>query len=195
MKNSWISCVVPELIVLLVLLAPASATAAKRKQIEPEDLTNFLLSPQYSRWLVGPIAHMSTTDEVNGFLALERDEEAEAFIKEFWDRRGGEAVFPVRGLKVIFDERVAEADKFFTEGTYRGSRTARGTVLVLFGAPAEVSYELPPRSRQEAIEVWAYPEDAEPGLNGRTPDRVYRFIKVGDLTVFYRGPVSRQFRG
>jgi GWxTD domain-containing protein len=194
-KNSWISFVIPELIGLLVLLSLVPAAAAKRKQVEPEDLTNFLLSPEYSRWLVGPIAHMSTADEVEEFLALESDEQAEAFIKRFWDRRGGEAVFPVKGLKVIFDERVAAADKFYTEGTHRGSRTARGTVLVLFGAPEEVRYELPPRKRLDSIEVWTYPEDAAPGLNGRTPEREYRFIKAGDLTVLYRGPVSRQFRG
>lgn len=180
---------------MLVLLPLGPATAAKRKPIEPVDLTNFLLSPEYSRWLVGPIAYMATVDEVNDFLALESDEEAEAFIREFWDRRGGEAVFPVKGQKVIFDERVAAADKFYTEGTHRGSRTARGTILVLFGAPAEVTYELPPRRRLESIEVWTYPEDAGPGLNGKTPDRVYRFIKVDNLTVFYHGPVSRQFKG
>lgn len=195
MKNSWIFSAVLELVVLAVTLTVVPAMAAQRKQLEPLDLTNFALSPEYSRWIVGPIAHIATAKEIDQYLALQSDDEAAAFIEDFWDRRGGEALFPVKGKKLIFDERVKEADKFFTEGTYVGSRTARGTILVLYGAPLEVRYELPVRPRDEAIEVWVYPADAPEGLDGEKPDPIYRFVKEDDVTVLYRGPTRRQFGG
>ena len=45
---------------LLLLLASVAPVVAKGGGKSAEDLTNFLLSPSYSRWLVGPISEIAS---------------------------------------------------------------------------------------------------------------------------------------
>jgi len=194
-KNSWISCVVLEAALLLAVALAAPAAAGKRKQQDPEEMTNFLLSPRYSQWLVGPVAHIASAEERDTFLSLQVDEEAAAFIARFWEERGGDAVFPHKGKKAIFDERLQEADLIFSDGTYRGHRTDQGTIFVLYGEPEEIRFENAPRGRGEFLEIWEYPKEAEKGLDGKNPDRFYRFVKQNGRTVIYRGPLNRQLPG
>ena len=192
MKNSWIFCVVLEAVLVLSLVAVSPALAGKRKQQNPEDLTNFLLSPRYSQWLVGPISHIADEGERKTYLGLQDDKEAAAFIAAFWEKRGGESVFPTKGQKLIFDERKEEADRVFDERTYAGHRTDRGTLFVLYGEPKEIRFEAAPRGRGEFLEIWEYEKDTEPGLDGQSPETLYYFVKKDGHTTFYRGPRGRQ---
>jgi len=193
-KNSWISSVALSL--CLVLLWAASVTEAtakkKRKAPGPEDVTNFLLSPDYSQWLVGAIARMATQEEVDAYLALATDEEASEFIEEFWAKRGPEAVWPKKSKRLLFEERSAEADRLYDEGTHRGRHTDRGTTYVLYGPPDDTRFEQSARARSQNVEIWAYSPSAEDGLDDKRPKNFYLFIKQGDLTVEYRGPVQRR---
>ena len=195
MKNFWISYVVLEVFLLLAVAAASPSWAAKRKQQNSEDLTNFLLSPQYSQWLVGPIAHIASADERNSYLKLQVDEEAVAFINEFWEKRGGGGLFSLEGKKAIFEARAQEADRIFSDGAYGGHRTDRGTIFVLYGEPEEIRFEKAPRGRGDFLEIWDYSKDAETGLDGRKPDRVYRFVKKDGRTTLYRGPTNQQAPG
>lgn len=180
---------------MLAVALASPALAGKRKHQDPEDLTNFLLSPRYSQWLVGPVAQIASSEERDVYLSLQVDEEAAAFIAGFWEKRGGEAVFPTKGKKVTFDERVQEADRIFSEGTFRGHRTDRGTVFVLYGEPEEIRFEAAPRGRGEFLEIWEYDGEVEPGLDGKKPDRLYRFVKKDGATQLYRGPLKGLARG
>lgn len=191
-KNFWIFSVVLELVVLLALTWVAPIEAGKRKQQDAEELTNFLLSPRYSQWLVGPIAHIASREEQEAYLGLQVDEEAAAFISRFWEKRGGEVIFPRKSPKAIFDERAQEADRIFSEGTYRGHRTDRGSIFVLYGEPEEIRFEQAPRGRGEFLEIWEYPKEVEKGLDEKRPDRVYRFVKKDGTTELYRGPLNRR---
>ncbi len=162
--------------------------AAKKQKLKAEDLTNFMLSPRYSRWLVGAISRLATEEEVRQYLAITSDSEAEAFIGTFWKARGGEAVWPATNKQKIFNDRVTEADKFYTEGTIRGSTSDRGTIYVLFGAPDQTRYEAHPKNQGNPIEVWYYIPETTEGLDGSKPDAIYLFRKDGVVTSFYRGP-------
>lgn len=173
----------------------SSALAAKKKPTDPVELTNFRLSPDLSQWLVGPIALIANEEEVRTYLGLDSDQQASEFIQAFWEKRGGDAVWPNRGQKLIFEERAGEADRMFGERTIRGRRTDRGTIHVLYGAPEEVRYESPQRKGMAPLEVWMYPKDREEGLDGKQPDRIYRFVEKDGLTVLYRGPVRRSLIG
>ena len=195
MKNSWISFVVIEVVLLLTVAVASPALGAKSKRQNPEDLTNFLLSPRYSQWLVGPVARIASADERRVYLGLQVDEEAAAFIAGFWEKRGGDSVFPSLGMKTIFDERVQEADRIFGEGTFRGHRTDRGTVFVLYGEPEEIRFEAAPRGRGEFLEIWEYAKETEEGLDGKKPDRLFHFVKKDGKTIRYRGPLKRQRTG
>lgn len=169
------------------LLLAAAPLAAKKKSRSAEDLFNPLLGIEYSYWLVGPIAAIASETEVDAYLALASDEEAARFVEAFWSRRNeGTAVFTKTPQK-LFEERGVEADKRFTEGTYPGGRTDRGTIFILYGEPEKVEFESPTEVDRPTLELWRYPKDAPKGLDGERPKTSYRFFEDGDKTVFYTG--------
>jgi hypothetical protein len=168
------------------------------------ELINPFLGPDYSDWLVGPVMRIASAGEVKTYLGLHDDREAAAFIEQFWDRRKpakGErpapgapsgSFPPVAALRAggntalaLFEERAGVADKKFSEGGLLGRHTDRGTVLVLYGPPKRSGFEVAPSPGDSPIEVWEYPPDTPAGLDGKRPERFYRFAKRGDLTVTY----------
>lgn len=176
-------------ILLFTVLAITQATAAPATAGRPKqddlELINPLLGPEHSQWLVGPISWMADKKEIEQYLALTSDEQAEAFIEEFWQRRNPYPQRPDNALRREFKERIAEADSKYQEGGLPGYRTHRGTIFVLYGEPSEVDYEVAPDPLDPLIEVWRYEKNAEKGLDGEKPDRYYRFIKRGEVTRFY----------
>lgn len=176
-----------------VLGACGSAPPASRSG-GPETLTNGLLGPAYSQWLVGAIARMAAPVEINGYLALSDDLAAADAIEAFWRARDSAPEEPGNALRAIYEERALEADRRFSEATYLGRRTARGMIFTLFGQPDTIKYDIALEGGP-GIEVWSYPAGAPPGLDGRQPNASYRFRKVGEITTFYRPTVGRQRPG
>lgn len=164
---------------------PAGAPAAA-------ELTNILLEPELAQWMVGPIYHLATPEERREYLSLTSDEEARTFIEAFWERRGPHRRFPPAGTRFVFEDRVAEADVLYREGHHVGHRTDRGTVYVLYGPPADIRFEAAPRPGGEPIELWAYPDDAPPGLDGQPPRNLYAFQKQDNVTRLVNVPVRRR---
>jgi GWxTD domain-containing protein len=182
-----ILAVVAALAAAMVLAVPGTSEAAKKKKKKKqsaEELTNFLLGPEYSQWLVGAIARIATEDEIQSFMRLTSDDEASAFVEEFWAaRRSGDSIWPADSPQATFETRAKEADTLYSEGPRRGRQSDRGAVYILYGEPEEVKYEISSRRGQGPIEVWVYPKTAEPGLDGQQPERYYYFTKQGDYTV------------
>lgn|GEM_PF-1905558 len=173
----------------LAIWTACSGTPAVRSAAE---LTNSQLSPAYAQWLAGAPGRMATDEEKRAFLALSNDYAAADFIEAFWHRRDPDPAVPGNPLRDTFERRAQDADRQFTEAGVSGRKTARGVIYVLYGPPAKTDYEVPRRGGS-AIEVWYYPADAPVGLDGRKPNGVYRFQKVGDVTTFSRqvGPPPR----
>ncbi len=185
-KSFWICCGAVSF--GLVLASATTASAARKPAARAAvDLTNFVLSPANSLWLVGSVAHIATEKEIDAYLKLTDDSEAQAFIDEFWNaRRSSDIVWPAPQPGEIFERRAKEADAQFSEGTHLGRRSDRGTVFILHGEPEARDYESSnKRYRDESYEVWRYPKDAGPGLDGEPPKREYFFIKDGEKTVFH----------
>lgn len=176
------------LLALVLGLSAAPAEAARKwRDFDPAVLLNPLLGPKYAQWLVGPIARIADRDEVEAFLQLTDDASAAAFIEAFWSHRGDQ-------LKRRFDERCAEADDRYTEAAYRGCRTDRGTVYVLYGDPSEEDFDIAPYRGGPPLIVWRYDRNAEEGLDGEEPKRQYEFIREGDLTTFFKSNQPRRQR-
>lgn len=194
MKNSSISYVALSLclVVLWAVSAPEARAKKKRKAPGPEDVTNFLLSPEHSQWLVGAISRIATQEEIAAYLALANDEAASRFIDEFWAKRGPDTVWPKKGKRQLFEERSAEADRLYDEGTHLGRQTDRGTTYVLYGPPDDIRFEQSAQVRSQNVELWTYSGSAEAGLDDKRPKNFYLFIKQGDLTVEYRGAIRRR---
>ena len=178
------------LVTTLLLCAPAEAK--KRKNYSPDFLIQPFLGPEHAQWLIGPIARMAAEKEIEAYLALQDDSAAESFIEEFWKKRDPQPQFPDNRVRELFEERAQEVDSLYGETLYRGRYTDRGTIYILYGKPEEVDREVSPFYGGPALEVWIYPKDAQPGLDGEKPDRAYRFIRDGDRTVFYDESIKRR---
>ncbi len=201
MKSSSICCAANRALLALAVcgLLGAGCAAGGGSVGAIADLTNPFLGPDYSAWLVGPVARIAKPEEIKAYLALHDDGEAATFIQQFWERhdtggpentgnRGGG--FPGvggihRSALAIFEERAAVADKKYSEAGVLGRRTDRGTTLILYGPPAKGGFEVASRPGGSPIEVWEYAATTPAGLDGKQPARFYRFAKSGDLTVLY----------
>lgn len=168
--------------VLLLILAMGCGSAASRN---PVDLTNPFLGPEYTGWLIGPVARLATPQEIDAFLAVQSDEQARELVEAFWAKRDSNGEKPGNPIRQAFEDRAAQADKSFSESGIQGRRTDRGAIFILYGTPSKVDHEVPPVPGASALEVWVY-DDSEPaGLDGRRPSGSYRFIRRGDMTVLY----------
>jgi len=178
---------------LLLLALGSLGAAGSPDELDAVSLTNFQLSPAYSQWLLGPISRMATGAEIDAYLALDEDSEAQTFIESFWrERSNPDSPWPTDQPRAVFERRLAEADTRFSEGTKVGRWTDRGTIYILYGAPEKSYFEVPERPRNsprqpEPVEVWSYPKDAPRGLDGEKPKRKYFFVKRGEATVFNFG--------
>jgi len=170
---------------MVVASLGTDAALAKRVPTDPVDLTNFGLGPEHAQWLVGPVTHLASEAERTEYLQLREDEAAEAFIDEFWGRRGPNTLFPPSGPKYTFEARAKEADKTFTEGTHLGRRSDRGTIYILYGSPANIERASSPTKGGPPIEIWNYLKTAEPGLDGKKPNRRYGFRRDGAVTKLF----------
>jgi GWxTD domain-containing protein len=171
------------LLLALALVLSFGAACAGTSSQSAADLTNPFLGPEYSGWLVGPVARLATPEEIQAFQAITTDEQAQAFVEAFWAKRTGVADQFGNTVRQVFEKRAAEADKSFSEAGYRGRRTDRGAVYILYGPPKKTDYEVSPTPGEGVLEVWIYDETSPMGLDGRKPAGLYRFIKRGDLTV------------
>ncbi len=187
--GSWLAALLVAVLVITWVAVPVEAKRGKKRKRPPtaEELFNPLLGVDYSHWLVGPVVRIASENEIAAYLALTDDEQADAFIEDFWAQRNkGTEVFK-KTPRQIYAARVVEADKRFTQEAYPGSRTDRGTVFVIYGEPEEITYETLDKIDLPPLEVFNYSKDAAPGLDGQHPDHRYRFVDLGDLTVLYTG--------
>ncbi len=166
---------------LLVAALAAGATLA----VDAVDLFNPLLSPELAGWMMGPFGRIASKEEIREFGAATTDEQARAFIEAFWARRDPDPERPGNPVRDLAEERAIEADRRFSEVGRTGRRTDRGAIYVLYGEPDKLEHELGDFVGDPPLETWSYPSGSERGLDGKKPDRRYRFVERGDLTVLY----------
>jgi GWxTD domain-containing protein len=185
-RASTLRFVLGTLLAALGLWACASAEPRRTRA----DLTHPFLGPDYSAWLIGPIAAMASPQEIDAYLALSGDAEAREFIDAFWRMRQP-ANSSTNDALETYRKRCAVADQKFGEGGLLGQRTDRGTVYVLYGPPTATQFQISPAPQDPPIELWAYDAGVPAGLDGKRPEKFYRFIKRGEVTVTYRPTTPR----
>jgi GWxTD domain-containing protein len=173
-------------LLLLALLAAGCAGGARSLA----ELINPALGPEYSFWMAGAVSRLASPEEINQYITLRDDAQAQAFIEAFWQRRDPAPDRPGNPFRETFEQRAAEADRLYSEAGLLGRRTDRGILHVLYGAPEKVDHDVSPVVNGPPLEVWTYGAQAPSGLDGRRPAAVYRFIKNGELTVRYVGAVN-----
>jgi len=163
---------VPLALVLLLAAAPSRATLDKYR--------NWSKSPEFTL--------LSTDPEQKDWKKITSDEEADHFIQLFWAKRDPDLKTPVNEFKVVFDQRVKEADQLFAMPRLRGALTERGKLYVLVCPPKknrltrQSGTKVPPAIRgfDDTLTESSLPPPNEPGTLIGDSIVTFRY-EAGDL--------------
>jgi len=103
----------------------------------------------YKKWLSEEVPYIITDQERAAFKKLSTDDEREAFIENFWERRNPNPESPENEFKEEYYRRIAYANEHYASGI-PGWKTDRGRIYIMYGPADEVdshpsggSYERP----------------------------------------------------
>jgi len=125
------------------------------------------LKGAYKTWLDQDVAYIITDEERKAFKNLSNDEEREAFIENFWQRRNPNPDSPDNEFREEHYRRIAYANEHFAAGK-PGWKTDRGHIYIAFGPPDSIeshpsggAYERPMdegggETSTYPFEVWHY---------------------------------------
>lgn len=92
------------------------------------------LKGAYKKWLDEDVAYIITDEERKSFKSLSNDEERDAFIEQFWQRRNPNPDSPENEFREEHYRRIAYANDKFAAGK-PGWKTDRGRIYIEYGAP------------------------------------------------------------
>ena len=93
------------------------------------------LKGPYKTWLNEEVPYIISDDERKAFLTLSNDEEREAFIENFWQRRNPNPDSPENEFREEHYRRIQYANDHFAAGK-PGWKTDRGRIYIMWG-PAD----------------------------------------------------------
>lgn len=115
------------------------------------------LSPHYTAWIAEDVLYIAEAHERLAFLRLQTDEEREAFIEQFWQRRDPDPTTPANEFQLEHYRRIAFANRHFAHGAGPGWRSDRGRIYIQYGPPDEIqSQPAPPAAPDFPYERWIY---------------------------------------
>ncbi len=92
------------------------------------------LKGAFKTWLEQDVAYIITDEERKAFKSLSNDEEREAFIETFWQRRNPSPDSPENEFRDEHYRRIQYANDHFAAGK-PGWKTDRGHIYIAFGKP------------------------------------------------------------
>jgi GWxTD domain-containing protein len=95
------------------------------------------LGKTYKKWLDEDVRWIITDEERSAFRQLSNDEERDAFIEAFWQRRDPTPDTPENEFKEEHYQRMAYANEHFAAGI-PGWKTDRGRIYIMYGKPDEI---------------------------------------------------------
>jgi GWxTD domain-containing protein len=125
------------------------------------------LKGPYKTWLNEEVPYIITDDERRAFMSLSNDEEREAFIENFWQRRNPNPDSEENEFREEHYRRIQYANDHFAAGK-PGWKTDRGRIYIMWGAadsidshPSGGMYERPMEegggeTSTFPFEVWHY---------------------------------------
>ncbi|MGB0066089.1 MAG: GWxTD domain-containing protein [Terracidiphilus sp.] len=108
----------------------------KERYRAQKELRQELKGP-YKKWLDEDVPYIITDDERKAFMTLSNDEEREAFIENFWQRRNPDPDSPENEFRDEHYRRIQYANDHFAAGK-PGWKTDRGHIYISFGAPDSI---------------------------------------------------------
>jgi GWxTD domain-containing protein len=110
---------------------PTRAEKRQQKALREEQT-----SP-YNKWLSEEVPYIITNEERAAFKKLTTDDEREAFIESFWERRNPNPESPENEFKEEYYRRIAYANEHFASGL-PGWKTDRGRIYIMYGPPDDI---------------------------------------------------------
>jgi GWxTD domain-containing protein len=95
------------------------------------------LKGPYKTWLNEEVPYIITDEERKAFMSLSNDEEREAFIENFWQRRNPDPDSAENEFREEHYRRIAYANEHFAAGK-PGWKTDRGRIYIMWGAPDSI---------------------------------------------------------
>jgi GWxTD domain-containing protein len=92
------------------------------------------LKGSYKTWLNEEVPYIITDEERKAFLSLSNDEEREAFIENFWQRRNPNPDSAENEFREEHYRRIAYANEHYAAGK-PGWKTDRGRIYIMWGPP------------------------------------------------------------
>ena len=92
------------------------------------------LKGPYKTWLNEEVPYIISDQERKAFLSLSNDEEREAFIENFWQRRNPNPDSPENEFREEHYRRIQYANDHFAAGK-PGWKTDRGRIYIMWGPP------------------------------------------------------------
>jgi GWxTD domain-containing protein len=108
---------------------------AKKKRQQMKDYSKEIKGP-YKKWLDEDVVYIITPEERAAFKQLSNDEERDAFIEQFWQRRDPTPDTEENEFKEEHYRRIAYANEHFAAGV-PGWKTDRGRIYIVYGPPDE----------------------------------------------------------
>jgi GWxTD domain-containing protein len=105
--------------------------AASQKALRQE------LKGTYKTWLNDEVPYIISDEERKSFMSLSNDEERDAFIESFWQRRNPNPDSPENEFREEHYRRIAYANEHFAAGK-PGWKTDRGHIYIAFGPPDDI---------------------------------------------------------
>ena len=103
----------------------------QRKELRQE------LKGPYKTWLTEEVPYIITDEERKAFMSLSNDEEREAFIENFWQRRNPNPDDPDNSYRDEHYRRIQYANDHFAAGK-PGWKTDRGRIYIMWGKPDSI---------------------------------------------------------
>ena len=138
----------------------------KKRFQQQKELRQELKGP-YKKWVDEDVRWIITDQELKAFKSLSNDEEREAFIEQFWQRRNANPESPENEFREEHYRRIAYANEHFAAGK-PGWRTDRGHMYIAYGKadsidshPSGGSYDRPMEEGGGStstfpFEIWHY---------------------------------------
>jgi GWxTD domain-containing protein len=95
------------------------------------------LKGPYRTWLNEEVPYIISDDERKAFMTLSNDEEREAFIENFWQRRNPNPDSPENEFREEHYRRIQYANDHYAAGK-PGWKTDRGRIYIMWGAPDSI---------------------------------------------------------
>ena len=146
---------------------PLKRPRSDKERFEAQKAVRQELKGAYKTWLDQDVAYIITDEERKAFKNLSNDEEREAFIENFWQRRNPNPDSPENEFREEHYRRIAYANEHYAAGK-PGWKTDRGRIYIEYGQPDSIeshpsggSYQRPMdegggETSTFPFEVWHY---------------------------------------